>query len=104
MLTNTVLLENSNPDRMFLHSEEVLSELSLNAFPNPVKDELNVAIKGLDHETNLDILDMSGIIKGSIRAGVSGNFTIGVSRLKNGVYLLRLQGSGLAPVRFIKIE
>ena len=68
------------------------------AYPNPVKDYLN--IHNLDKSQNFTIFDLLGktILKGEIKAerGI-----LNVSGLQTGVYVLKLKGTSQS-IRFLK--
>lgn len=80
----------------------VRGEVSLQGFPNPATDELNVIGFGANG-TVLRLCDLSGRLLGTwqVPAG-SGSFSIPVSQLSKGMYILQAEGVSGAALRFAK--
>lgn len=77
---------------------------SLEIFPNPGKDEINIRVTGLEGETWLHLTDMSGkqvrVEKVMLQ---NGTLTRDISTLPNGVYVLRLvNAKGAVKKKFVK--
>jgi hypothetical protein len=65
-------------------------------YPNPVTDLLNVQVA--INSTQLSIYNSLGEVLVTTRAH-KGNNTIDVSKVPNGIYFLRVEGTGLNPVK-----
>lgn len=87
-------------------AEEAPLGLSVNVFPNPATDLLQIALSGEFPDIELALMDMSGKLVGSqmLRSGTSG-FNFGVGFLAKGTYVLRLSskdGDVMYSYRIIK--
>lgn len=67
-----------------------LNQVSI--FPNPVKDQLIVAVTDIQKGTQIHVLSLDGRVKKSI-ATVGRNNTIDMSDLSTGVYLVQIKNS-----------
>jgi hypothetical protein len=77
------------------------SSNSINIYPNPVSDELNIDVKGSAKNTNFEILNSIGQV---VYAGAfSGKTLIQTSGLSSGVYLMKLETGGVIEFKeFVK--
>lgn len=80
-------------------STEDLAALGIRVYPNPVKENLNISLNG---NARIEILTLDG--RQIMISVIDGFGQVPVSRLKNGVYLLRIHPAGESPVtmRFLK--
>ncbi|MEL1243982.1 T9SS type A sorting domain-containing protein [Flavobacterium sp. DGU11] len=76
------------------HGEYI--ENSWTIYPNPVKNELNVAIRGTIEDTNAEIYDLTGRV---IMHEKLNNATLNVSALPAGIYILKM---GSSNAKFVK--
>lgn len=101
------LVEMVNP--LATDVEDLLEDVSLNVYPNPVKNEINIQLEGtsmaFDHEFRIDLFSIEGkrILSDKIKAG-SINKVINVSNLNSGLYLIRLSQGKAFTTRKILIE
>jgi len=79
--------------------EPKFNQLSVNAFPNPAADQLNIELKGTRGGL-VELIDLTG--KVHVRKEYNTNSSaIDMSQLARGIYILRLESNGLT--RAIKI-
>ncbi len=72
-------------------------------WPNPVHDQLNVALPIENSDLRIEVIDVSGRIIWLDHVQVNGIISIDVRELPAGIYSLRLQGEGSAVItRFVK--
>lgn len=69
-----------------------LKKPSITIFPNPVKDYLNVIVKNINKISKVQVFDLSGNIILDYNKTFNDNFSIDVSTLKQGVYVLKTDG------------
>ena len=76
------------------------SEVSISLYPNPATNAINIA--GISDNTTASIVDIQGkIILSTVIS--TGNSTIDISAISNGVYFLKLNGIGVEKtITFIK--
>jgi hypothetical protein len=72
-------------------------------FPNPAADQLNVHLSGLAGTVRATLFNALGQVVAEQR-GAGSNFTLGLSGLANGVYLLRLQSAAGVSSRRIEVQ
>ncbi|MGB1040234.1 MAG: T9SS type A sorting domain-containing protein [Flavobacteriales bacterium] len=89
--------------------DEISNEYSVNLFPNPTTDLLNVRInssKNVNDNLNITLVDAIGRTVSSFQETFSGNaglFSMDVANLENGVYFIRVESnSGLVTKTFVK--
>jgi len=77
---------------------------SLQIYPNPVRNQLNLLIKNDQNEVlNLQIVSLHGKVVLNQTLTLAGKHTIDVSQLPQGIYLCRVQGGITTSVsRFVK--
>ncbi|MCD6566251.1 MAG: T9SS type A sorting domain-containing protein [Bacteroidales bacterium] len=88
--------------------DKVELDWKVNAFPNPVQDQLNISIR-LEKpvELNLAIFDLTGkklLIKKLGQIPADFDHSIDFSGFANGIYFLRIQTSDKKYNRIIKIQ
>lgn len=80
-----------NPDRPEVFSK--IESLTVQVYPNPVVDYLNVKLEGIPFDGNRIVevysLEMQQVLRFSIN-GEEEEFTIPVSMLSNGMYILKI--------------
>jgi hypothetical protein len=85
---------------------DLIHQLTIKIYPNPVSNELNIGIKsGKKESTQLKIYSVSGALLKSINIGQIqfGTVKINVSDLNNGNYILQVNsGNNQQSLRFIK--
>ena len=88
--------------------DKIELDWKVNAFPNPVQDQLNISIRlGKPVELNLAIIDLTGkklLIKKLDRIPADFNFSINFSGFANGIYFLKIQTTDKRYSRIIKIQ
>lgn len=86
-----------------LSTEDVVAAPSVQLYPNPATDVVRIAGTEIQQGMAYELLDIHGR---KLRSGISqqqGNMTLSVDDLANGIYFLRLQGTGQThTVKFIK--
>ncbi len=88
----------------FCNNEEVKNDISntFNVYPNPTDGMLNVDVKEVKSDYNIDVFSLNGsvVYKGEIKASTP-NFTkhIDLSRFVNGVYIIRLYNANESYVK-----
>ncbi len=88
---------------------EISNDFSVNLFPNPTTDVLNVRISSASNKAekiNITLVDALGRTVSSFGEnfnGNSGTFTMNVSSIENGVYFVRMESeSGIVTKSFVK--
>ena len=88
--------------------DKIELDWKVNAFPNPVQDQLNISIRlGKPVELNLAIIDLTGkklLIKKLGRIPADFNHSIDFSGFANGIYFLKIQTTDKRYSRIIKIQ
>ena len=87
-------------------NDDVLTEMSVNAYPNPTQGILYVDIAGVDLQGGLviEIFATSGLLVGKW-TGTSSNYTIDISDKPAGIYILRVtSGKDVKTSRIVKID
>jgi hypothetical protein len=88
--------------------DEMELDWKVNAFPNPVQDQLNISIRlGKPVDLNLAIIDLTGktlLIKKLDRIPADFDFSIDFSGFFNGIYFLKIQTTDKRYSRIIKIQ
>lgn len=89
-------------------SDEIASdEQELNLWPNPARDELNIAFnQPMQGVVELSIMDLEGrVVRNERLSGATGMRTLQLDGLANGIYLLRAtSGSDQFTERFVKTD
>jgi hypothetical protein len=67
--------------------EDFGNAVSLEVFPNPASNVLNVAIKGIDQEANIQLVNILGQTVYSVKTRKQ-NITISTEQITNGIYTL----------------
>jgi hypothetical protein len=89
------------------NEEIVAEEQELNLWPNPARDELNIAFtRPMQGVVELSIMDLEGrVVRNERLSGASGMRTLPLDGLANGIYLLRAtSGSDQFTERFVKTD
>jgi hypothetical protein len=90
-------------DCSILANEEINTPSTINVYPNPVKDELNIELNG-QAVLGVTIFDLSGQIVLNNQNNRQGQVRIDLSELMPGAYVLQILGSsGLHTDKLIKI-
>ena len=74
---------------------------TIDVYPNPVKDILNVSIKGAVKEMSLKLYDVRGTEV--YNSTIAGDFKLDISKYQSGIYILKIgNGSELNTFKIIK--
>jgi len=88
--------------------DEMELDWKVNAFPNPVQDQLNISIRlRKPVDLNLAIFDLTGkklLIKKLGRIPADFDYSIDFSGFSNGIYFLKIQTTDKRYSRIIKIQ
>lgn len=86
-----------------LSVDDKISEENVSVYPNPVNDELNIKLSQ-NLEADIRIFDTLGkLVVYQPNVNISGNYSVGVSNLNNGVYFVRINTeAGTVTKKFIK--
>ncbi len=85
-----------------LNTEDLDEDATLNLYPNPVEQVLNISVEGINGAASLEIVGLDGKSVRTI-ALTSSEEAINVEELPAGVYLARIVANGEATVeRFVK--
>lgn len=88
--------------------DEMKLDWKVNAFPNPVQDQLNISIRlGKPVELNLEIIDLTGkklLIKKLGRITADFDHSIDFSGFVKGIYFLKIQSTDKKYSRIIKLQ
>lgn len=81
---------------------------SVSLFPNPVRDQLNVSVSGMEGETVITIVDAQGKVLETINQNLSGDealFTHDVKSYAQGLYFVYVRNNGqLLMQKFILVK
>jgi hypothetical protein len=74
--------------------EEIFVSEKLEYAPNPVEDDLNLYVGGVDSTVKLTITDLNGVLIESreVRVPESRVYTMDMSRYHEGIYILTVKG------------
>lgn len=103
--TNTTLNTIAKPSGI---DDDFITKKSINIYPNPTNDVLNVEIKNqiIGSQISLSIIDVSGKIISSITTNVNSEKqeeTLNVNQLSSGLYFVEMNtGKGKLTSKFIK--
>ena len=95
-LTIIVNEDGVNPAGAPAAISEYSSEASVQSFPNPVNDQLNLVIHGMEGNTQITITDAQGKVVRVINAELTGGtevLTYSVSDFAQGIYFLNVRNS-----------
>ena len=88
--------------------DEMKLDWKVNAFPNPVQDQLNISIRlGKPVDLNLVIIDLTGktlLIKKLGRIPSDFDYSMDFSGFINGIYFLKIQTTDKQYSRIIKLQ
>lgn len=76
-----------------LSYEELAAINSIDVYPNPTEDELNIELNGYDNEVTLLLYNSAGqLVKNEVVTTISGTYngSMSLSDLANGVYILKV--------------
>lgn len=87
----------------FVDNEDI-DAISVQIFPNPVINELNIKGLPVKSQANIEIMDVKGSIIHSKQMNIESVFTISTKELKSGVYFIRIthDGENIFTSKFIK--
>jgi len=72
-------------------------------YPNPAKNELNLAVKNGLSINEIRVIDLNGRIVKTVQSGFETEMQINVSDLTTGVYMINIKtDEGTATSKFIK--
>lgn len=85
-----------------------ISRTEILVYPNPVKDNLNLKINGLNSETiSFQVYDVSGkLVLQSNKSGINNLYNIKVEQLQQGNYFIKgytANGLSIGEIKFIKL-
>lgn len=87
-----------------VYAYHCLSLASMSVFPNPASDEITVQVEGND-QYQVILMDQLGDLVTSTATDLkSGNTLIDVSKLRKGLYYIKVTGSDLTEIRRISID
>ncbi len=95
-LTIIVNEDGMNPSGAPAAISEYSHEASVQSFPNPVNDQLNLVINGMEGNTQITITDAQGKVVRVINAELTGAtevLTYSVSNFAQGIYFLNVRNS-----------
>jgi hypothetical protein len=105
------IIENSNSvsdacNLTLSHSENVMPENSIQIYPNPVNQFLNIDMDvNLDSEIKIEVSDISGrVIHNHSKLDCSNHYMIDVSNYPKGIYFVNILSSKNSLTRKIVIE
>ncbi len=82
-----------------------LAESSVAIYPNPAKDEVNIAIDGLTADATATIFDMQGKVVGKATvSAATGKTTVDVSTFADGTYIVRIVSKDIDRVERLIIK
>lgn len=82
--------------------ENLLKEMNVNVYPNPVEDVLNIQLNALSSNSYMDVLDMSGRILHSQKL-YNLNTRLDCSDWSSGIYFVKINsGAEVRTVKFVK--
>ncbi len=82
-----------------------LTECNVSIYPNPAKDEVNIAVDGLTNDATATIFDMQGkiVYKATVSA-TTGKTTVDVSTLTDGTYVVSIVSKDINRVERLIIK
>ncbi len=85
-----------------------ISRTEILVYPNPVKDNLNLKINGLNSETiSFQVYDVTGkLVLQSNKSGINNLYNIRVEQLQQGNYFIKgytAKGLSIGEIKFIKL-
>ena len=95
-MTIIVSEDGMNPSGAPAAINEYSNEASVQSFPNPVNDQLNLVINGMEGNTQITITDAQGKVVRVINAELTGStevLTYSVAEFAQGIYFLNVRNS-----------
>ncbi len=87
----------------FVSIEDFMSLNSMNVYPNPAQDILNISTENGDLPDSFVIYNSLGQTMAQVKVGSNANLTVNTSAYSNGIYFIKIdKGSQSKTVKFIK--